>query len=72
MADSYGSYTLDITAYVLNNSRKIFLNDINYFIFLCRPSMIAVQKITSLAFSVHDGMSDKKSLTREQQRYAIT
>ena len=30
-----------------------------------------VQKITSLAFSVHDGMSNKKSLTLDQQRLAI-
>jgi hypothetical protein len=37
--------------------------------------MIAVQKVTNVAFSVHDGMAksdnDDETLTLEQKRYAV-
>lgn len=35
------------------------------------PLMVIVQKVTSLAYSLHDGLSKKEDLSPTQKYYAI-
>lgn len=43
-----------------------------YIIDITGPAMIAVQKVTCLAFSIHDGRArDDEDLSAEQRRYAV-
>uniref|UniRef100_T1J3J3 Uncharacterized protein n=1 Tax=Strigamia maritima TaxID=126957 RepID=T1J3J3_STRMM len=44
----------------------------SYVLDITGPMMLITQKVTSLAFSLHDGLTkDDKSLTTDQKRYAI-
>jgi lysophospholipid acyltransferase 1/2 len=44
----------------------------SYTLDITGPLMIITQKVTSLAFSIHDGfMRDKKELTKSQQYHAV-
>ena len=48
---------------------KLINISLNYFF---RPLMISTQKVTSLAFSVHDGLyKEKKDLNPDQNRQAV-
>ena len=66
----YGGYTIDITGFDINLSNFQINSDENYLLFF-RPIMIAVQKVTNVGFSLHDGMKPEEELTADQKRYAI-
>ena len=65
----YGSYTLDISG----NSLLPFVRECcHYRWWMSGPLMIITQKVTSLAFSIHDGIARAESeLTNSQKLYAV-
>lgn len=47
--------------------------DLKFLTYFIGPLMVIVQKVTSLAFNIHDGVARKESeLTKSQQYYAVT
>ncbi|CAG9772987.1 unnamed protein product [Ceutorhynchus assimilis] len=48
-----------------------FLEDSSFGLDISGPLMVITQKVTSLAFSLHDGLKDEEEMTETQKHYAL-
>ena len=77
----YGSYTLDITGKLIGGglspicglvARATMLCFTDIGVLAAGPLMVITQKVTSLAFSLHDGLACRdEDLTKSRKYYAV-
>lgn len=74
LVNDYNVYTVDITAYVL--FWMFFVGDLYHFLSPARPIMVLVQKVTTVAFGLHDGQYRAKkkdeTLSEDQKFHSLT